>query len=378
LTMLLNFPDILLLLLIFQLLFTSIYLFSKKTGNPLSNNLLGFFFLVICISTGDSLLLRTGTWYSYPAFATLSSAFPFLYGPLLFLYTASLIYKNYAITKKRLLHFVPFALFFLMSAIGYEIQPTPQKISILRSINNHHLSLYFYTCSFLMVLHFIAYAIAALCLINKYKKLSLNKFSVQKNNLDWLSSTIIFFLIIFVIALINNAFEFSAMSKLYPVSLLIIILLLFYFINRVLFKALIYPEQFSLLENNEDPIKIKKGVVQQLPDKSAELKLLTDYMEQHKPYLNADLTIEVLARSMRLQSKELSTLINEYLKQNFFDFINRYRIDEARRLLSNNPDKKITVLEILYKTGFNSKSSFNTLFKKYTGVTPTEFKAQNS
>lgn len=377
--MLLNIPDILLLLLIFQLLFTSIYLFSKKTGNPLSNNLLGFFFLGICISTGDSLLLRTGTWYSHPAFATLSSAFPFLYGPLLFLYTASLIYKNYAIYKKRLLHFVPFALFFLISAISYGMQPRQQKIHILHNINSHQLSVYFYAGSFLMVLHFIAYAVAALRLIKKYRKLSLNKFStVQKNNLEWLSSTIIFFLIIFVIALINNAFELSAMSKLYPVSLLIIILLLFYFINRVLFKALIYPEQFSWLENNEDPIKIKKGAVQQLPDKSAELKLLADYMEQHKPYLNPDLTIEVLARSMHLQSKELSTLINEYLKQNFFDFINRYRIDEARRLLINNPDKKITVLEILYKTGFNSKSSFNTLFKKYTGVTPTGFKTQNS
>ena len=64
----------------------------------------------------------------------------------------------------------------------------------------------------------------------------------------------------------------------------------------------------------------------------------------------------------------------EILQQNFFDFINRYRIEEATRLLTNPEDKKITILEVLYKVGFNSKSSFNTLFKKYTGITPTEFR----
>jgi len=62
------------------------------------------------------------------------------------------------------------------------------------------------------------------------------------------------------------------------------------------------------------------------------------------------------------------------LGQNFYDFINRYRILEAKQLLTNPKDPKITVLEVLYEVGFNSKSSFNTLFKKYTGLTPTEFR----
>jgi len=67
-------------------------------------------------------------------------------------------------------------------------------------------------------------------------------------------------------------------------------------------------------------------------------------------------------------------VINENTGQNFFDFVNRYRIGEAKRMLTDPTDKKITVQEILYVVGFNSKSSFNTLFKKYTGVTPSEFK----
>jgi AraC-like DNA-binding protein len=70
-------------------------------------------------------------------------------------------------------------------------------------------------------------------------------------------------------------------------------------------------------------------------------------------------------------------VINDLTGKNFFEFINHYRIEEAKRMLTNPKDKKITVLEVMYQSGFNSKSSFNTLFKKQTGLTPVEFKKAN-
>ena len=97
-------------------------------------------------------------------------------------------------------------------------------------------------------------------------------------------------------------------------------------------------------------------------------------MQTHKPYLEPELTLDQLASQLSLKPRLLSQAINEIRQQTFFDFINHFRIDEATRLLTNPKDKKITVLEVLYKVGFNSKSSFNTLFKKYTGLTPTEFR----
>ena len=77
---------------------------------------------------------------------------------------------------------------------------------------------------------------------------------------------------------------------------------------------------------------------------------------------------------MEVRPKVLSQVINESLHQSFFDFVNRYRIEEAKQQLTHPEDEAITILEILYNSGFNSKSSFNTLFKKYTGLTPTEFR----
>ncbi|PLX12007.1 MAG: AraC family transcriptional regulator, partial [Marinilabiliales bacterium] len=76
--------------------------------------------------------------------------------------------------------------------------------------------------------------------------------------------------------------------------------------------------------------------------------------------------------------KELSLLINHDLNQHFFDFVNGFRIRKAMEMLSDENKKKFTVLEILYDVGFNSKSSFNTAFKKYTKLTPTEYRKKYS
>jgi AraC-like DNA-binding protein len=77
---------------------------------------------------------------------------------------------------------------------------------------------------------------------------------------------------------------------------------------------------------------------------------------------------------MQIPAKDLSILINHKMGQHFFDFINRYRIEAATKLLENQVKPKLTVLEILYQVGFNSKSSFNTAFKNHTGLTPTQYR----
>jgi YesN/AraC family two-component response regulator len=102
------------------------------------------------------------------------------------------------------------------------------------------------------------------------------------------------------------------------------------------------------------------------------------HMKNNKPYIESDLTLNQLASQIAIRPRVLSQVINEMRGQNFYDFINHYRIEEASRLLTNPKDKKITVLEVLYEVGFNSKSSFNTLFKKYTGLTPSEFRKKQS
>lgn len=127
--------------------------------------------------------------------------------------------------------------------------------------------------------------------------------------------------------------------------------------------------------------RIKQVILTEQKKYELEPELAVEYMnkllrlmEAEKPHLNPNLTIAVLARKTGLPYYQLSMIINNQLNKNFFDFVNQYRIEEARRLLSEPSKITGTILQIAYDTGFNSKSSFNKAFKKYTGMTPTEFR----
>jgi AraC-like DNA-binding protein len=103
-------------------------------------------------------------------------------------------------------------------------------------------------------------------------------------------------------------------------------------------------------------------------------KLLNQYMKTEKPYLLPELSLEDLAKMIKIPSKLLSQTINFCYKQNFNNYINQYRIDEAKRIIENDKTDKKTVFEILLDSGFNSKSVFNESFKKFNGYTPKEYR----
>ncbi|MBN2010940.1 helix-turn-helix transcriptional regulator [candidate division KSB1 bacterium] len=103
---------------------------------------------------------------------------------------------------------------------------------------------------------------------------------------------------------------------------------------------------------------------------------LTYSMNQYQPYLIPDLTIQKLAELVSIPQRSLSEVINRGFQQNFFEFINSYRITDAKRLIAGSPMNNKTIIEIIYKVGYNNKSVINSVFKKYTGKTRTEYQLQ--
>ena len=101
-------------------------------------------------------------------------------------------------------------------------------------------------------------------------------------------------------------------------------------------------------------------------------------MKNDKPFLDPALCLSDLASKLSIPPHHLSQVLNTCFNQNFFDFINSYRIKESKELLSIQAPIKKTILEIIYETGFNSKSVFNNAFKKYTGMTPSQFRKFNN
>ena len=133
------------------------------------------------------------------------------------------------------------------------------------------------------------------------------------------------------------------------------------------------PEIIIIPENEDNEKKYERSGLTN--EKSEEyLKQLLDLMETKKPFLECELTLLKLAESLGISSNHLSQIINEKLNQNFYDFVNKYRVENAKNLLIDPAFDSKTIYAIALESGFNSKSAFNTCFKKYTNQTPSEYK----
>jgi AraC-like DNA-binding protein len=325
-----------------------------------------------------------GAYSANPWFAGWGSCLPLLFGPLIYFYTQSVLNKDFALRAKNYNHFLPFIILFLATEIYFITQPVAIQEKLLSNMLQHHIPGSVSIVSTLIFIQFLGYIIASFRSVSVYKKEANQHFSNnQQTDVSWLSSMIIFFLLIIVITILNGLFAQTSLASYYLLVFNIIILATLVFVVSVLLKAL--QKQYFFSFSKEDYYVIKPPSSPQivLPDSAKAEKeelaqAVLNYMQNKKPYLVPELTLDQLASQLSLKPRILSQTINENLGQNFYDFVNRYRIQEASRLLTNPKDEKITILEVLYEVGFNSKSSFNTLFKKYTGLTPREFRKKQA
>jgi AraC-like DNA-binding protein len=127
-----------------------------------------------------------------------------------------------------------------------------------------------------------------------------------------------------------------------------------------------------LPENSEtSPKYLKSGL--QKNDADVYYSSLIQLIDSEKLFLDSRLSIKTVADKLGISVNHLSQVINQQSGKNFFKFINEYRVEEAKKLLLDQSNQKYTILAIAYDCGFNSKSSFNTIFKQYTGKTPSDY-----
>jgi len=97
-------------------------------------------------------------------------------------------------------------------------------------------------------------------------------------------------------------------------------------------------------------------------------------MDKEKPFLNNELTLSELAGAIGIYKHYLTQILNDKLNKNFYEFVNHYRVEEFKSQLNNPKSKKFSFLGLALNSGFNSKSSFNRIFKDLTGLTPSQYK----
>ncbi len=343
-------------IVVFIMILLSVFLFTVKTKSKLSNRLFAIYLLVIAF---DLIGLITNKTIDYPNLHILKISSSLLQLPLFYLYVLSACYSNFKIKKTHILHSFLFLIFVFLF-----------KITALSDQ-----SLLFYEV--IGELQYVIYIIAVFIVLKKYKTIYLENYSNANYAVyKWLFQITILSCVAHTFVLIrwylsNSEFQEYVLNINLLISLSVLLITVFFVL-----KALYQPELFTGININLKPIKsvIEKEVTKTITPKNEYLKILTLFMEKEKPYLNFELTLQKLAFQTNIPERELSILINHHLKKHFFDFINEYRINYAKVLLKNPDKKEVTILEILYQVGFNSKSSFYTAFKKMTNQTPTAYR----
>jgi len=390
----LNFWNFLFIGLSFMGLFFSIRLITVPRLNNQASKALGLYLLLQSLGLLESCLFWTNYSYRVPEFYGATLLFALLYGPLLLIYFDA-VFESPKPLINYSFHFLPFVILLALKMPYYFSSPEvkllhPDEAPLSWLIMGH-----IDYVEIIKIIHLSVYAYILLRQIRSYPGVGYMR--------AWANWILVFFLAFIALTILYWSIIVTQGYLLladYFISLSVCgsIILLAWFgdsyeklkegepiIDSLWPRLKDQPQQmnqslppaFDRVEviSNEEDIKYKNsGLPTSLAKKLADD--LSVLMSKEQLYKENDLKLETLAEKLKSNRHFVSQVINQHYKTNFFDFINANRIEEARRLLVSD-DHELNIIEIAYTVGYNNKVTFNTVFKRFTGVTPSEYRKQN-
>jgi len=377
-----NLKSVFHVLIIFQCLFFSAYLLSQKHRKRLSNIILAAFLLDIAlIELGGVFLhfldLRRFLVASLPHILYLDFPFSYLAAPLLYLYVLSITRPGFKLRKAHLFHLMPFVLAAALIILRYHAHSPETLRQMLErgSAFSRLESLLFDVLAYFQLIIYVAVSYTAL---KSYRAALKNAYStIEKINLSWLSLVLSGLLVVRSLEVAEYAIWFTTGEMGVIVLYYLAQIVFLGFLIILFYQGLKQPEVFAGTQEDNHGRKYGKALLSEA-QKELYAQKLQSFMKLEKPYLDPLLSLRQLSQKAAIPSHHLSQVLNTYFHQNFFDFVNSYRIKESQRLLIDPDNGKRTILAVVYETGFNSKSVFNSAFKKRTGMTPSEFRKQQN
>ncbi|SFB23927.1 AraC-type DNA-binding protein [Flavobacterium swingsii] len=372
-----NFLNTITLITVFVMLLLAFFLLTVNTKNKLSNRLFASFLILTAFDLSSFFTDKYfETNLSFEVFRMTTSL---LIMPIFYLYVKAVCHSDFRLKPKHLILIIPFIIANLVFIPRFYLATTIDSISIFEHFKQMLEIRFFYI---LAELQYAFYIILVFIILKKYKEIYLENYTNANNSsYKWLFQMTVFFLIAHCIVFFKSVIRYTDYNVFLNSSNVIIGTIALIISCWFVLKALNNPELFkgvdsNMLLVNESVISTEKESFK--TPKSAEIisqiELVKKYVLENESYLEPSLTIQELSKQVSIPVRDLSVLINHHMNQHFFDFINEYRIQKAMQILKDSSKSKLTILEILYEVGFNSKSSFNTAFKKHTNQTPTEFR----
>lgn len=348
-----------------------------KKNNRRANRFLALYIIFLTLD-GMELYLGSGGYIITTSTYQLSIVpYSLIFGPSMYFYCVHLTAQVNASLKKYLLLYAPFVIALVINIViflSFKTAGMPRAVMYANIVINEGG----------LIFEIILYGLSILMLQDYVNRLKEFFSAIDALRLSIFRAVLVILIIIvvFIFISLNMGGHIRHEYKLPDVIAIIISLALVFVIA---FFAMIRSEIFSkvhLMKNampceNAPSPKYEKL---RLPVQEEEyyVNMLRDHMADKKPYLSEELTLQDLADELSMSTYRLSMILNIHFRQNFYNFINSYRVEDVKQKLAHQSYKDQNILTIAYSAGFNSKSTFNTMFKKFTGKTPKEFRAEIS
>ena len=354
--------------------FLGILLYSKK-DKVLTDTILSIWLVVIGIHLTGYFLNYKGYWEIYPHLIGTTAPLPFLYGPFLYLYVLYSIKNKNHLQKTDYMHFAPALISYLYMVPFYFFYSAEEKVLVDKGLVNDF-SVFSIIMLFGFILSGIGYSVFSYRkLVHREKVVEENFSDMNRINMSWLRYAILGIVSVFITAafvsifreVLGFQFPFNADILFYSIIVGFVVFIGYSGIRQqdLFSNTTVNEEELVKTESEYKKSSLKLDVATKKHD---ELLLL---MKKEKPYLNPKLTLNDLAQSLAVSNNHLSQIINQYEEVNFHDFVNKYRVEEFIQKAQNN--KSFSLLGHAFDSGFNSKSTFNSVFKKFKSVTPSQY-----
>jgi AraC-like DNA-binding protein len=276
-------------------------------------------------------------------------------------------------------HFLPFLIFFSLSMIFLN-KPVMEGTKGFLLIDKFISLRIIYGVSFFISISY--YSVATFLVINKHQRnlKTLISYSSSKYTLQWLIGLSVTFylsyILVFVLGLMDILLNFMPFDP-YELSFLGLTIFAFLYGFYGFKQPSVFEEiggKYPILDNknNRREKKYSRSGLKSADIKRYE-KMILEYMEKEKPYLDRELSVNMMANEINIPRHFISEIINTHMGKNFYYLVNEYRVKEVKERLLDPKYDKLTILSIAYDSGFNSKSAFNTIFKDLTGITPSQY-----
>ena len=364
------------LLAALQGILLSAVLLTKK-ANHAANRVLALATLALSLELIAQVYYFSGWYRQFPSAMGITYPFPFLYGPLFYLYARLVSKATLRLRWADALHFLP-ALFVFASILHVFFYTDAEKIAFVdRMIMEVQEPLYDVIEGGIPV-QGIIYTILTIRIVAAYNRRIRNSFStIEAINLAWLKYVTLGMIIIWSLVVVLFFLDlFLPFEAGWDALIHIPIGILIYVIG---YKGLRQPEIF--LDSSVPGQDLSQGNKYErsgLSDSDADdiRERLLILMKEERLYLDQTLTLQKLARRLDVTCHNLSEVINSRLHQSYYDFVNAHRVEEFKSRLADPANAPLNLLSIAFDSGFSSKGTFNAIFKKLAGMTPSEYKTQ--